>query len=72
MQLDLRLPIGVMFLTLGLLIGGYGLATQGSPLYDLQSEGVNIDIWWGVIMIAFGALMLWLAARAKSRKSAQL
>jgi len=69
MQLDLRLPIGAMFLTLGVLIGGYGLGTQGSPLYDLQSEGVNIDIWWGAAMMAFGGVMLWLAARAKSKKS---
>jgi hypothetical protein len=67
MRLDLRLPIGAMFVTLGLLIGGYGVATQGSPLYDLQSLGVNIDLWWGLVMVAFGAVMLWLAARAKGR-----
>ena len=70
MHLDLRLPIGAMFLTLGVLIGGYGLATQGSPLYDLQSEGINIDLWWGAAMMAFGCVMLWLAARARGKKSA--
>jgi formate hydrogenlyase subunit 3/multisubunit Na+/H+ antiporter MnhD subunit len=65
MHLDLRLPIGAMFVTLGLLIGGYGMVTHASPLYAVHSLGINIDLWWGIIMIAFGAIMLALAARAK-------
>lgn len=66
MQLDLRLPIGAMFVTLGVLIGGYGIATQGNELYTIHSLGINIDIWWGLAMLLFGAVMLALAARAKA------
>ena len=65
MQLDLRLPIGAMFVTLGVLIGGYGLLTQASPLYAVHSLGINVDLWWGLMMLAFGAVMLALAKRAK-------
>ena len=65
MRLDLRLPIGAMFVALGLLIGGYGIATQGSALYVIQSLGVNIDLWWGLVMVTFGGVMLTLASRAK-------
>ena len=68
MQLDLRLPIGAMFVTLGGLIAGYGLLTQASPMYDVHSLGIDIDLWWGLVMIAFGAVMLALAARAKKAR----
>ena len=66
MRLDLRLPIGAMFVMLGLLIGGYGVVTEGSPLYAIQSLGVNIDLWWGAVMVVFGAVMLGLVRRAKT------
>ena len=65
MRLDLRLPIGAMFVMLGLLIGGYGVASQGSPLYTVHSLGINIDIWWGLVMLLFGGVMLALASRAR-------
>ncbi len=65
MQLDLRLPIGAMFVILGVLIGGYGLFTQSSSLYAVHSLGINVDLWWGLMMLAFGAVMLALARRAK-------
>ena len=67
MRLDLRLPIGLMFMTLGVLIGGFGLLTQASPLYAVHSLGINVDLWWGLVMIVFGSAMLTLAARARKR-----
>jgi hypothetical protein len=59
MLFDVRLPIGFLFLAIGLLVGGYGLSTP------ILSAGVNIDLVWGAVMAVFGAVMLLLAVLAK-------
>ena len=65
MQLDLRLPIGWMFTVVGLLLVGYGLLADRA-IYA-RSLGVNVNLWWGLVLLAFGVCMLALA-RAGSRK----
>jgi hypothetical protein len=65
--LDLRLPIGLMFTTFGLLLIIYGLLTQGSEMYARHSLGINVNLWWGVAMLLLGGIMLALAR--KSRKT---
>ena len=65
MIFDVRLPIGLLFLALGLLVGGYGLVGDRAVL-EAHSAGFNIDLIWGAAMAAFGALMLALAALARS------
>jgi len=64
--LDVRLPIGGLFTALGLLLGGYGLATAGDPSHYARSLSVNINLWWGLVMLAFGLTLLaavWLSRR---------
>jgi hypothetical protein len=64
--LDVRLPIGGLFTALGLLLGGYGLATAGDPSHYARSLSVNINLWWGVVMLAFGLTLVaavWLSRR---------
>lgn len=62
MNLDLRLPMGLMFLTFGLLLTGYGLLSD-KAIYE-RSLGVNVNLQWGLVLVAFGAVMLFLALRA--------
>jgi hypothetical protein len=66
MSLDLRLPIGLLFSLLGVLLLLYG-AVSDPALYQ-SSLGVNVNVWWGLVMAAFGAVMLGLAWRG-SRKA---
>jgi hypothetical protein len=64
--LDVRLPIGGLFTALGLLLSGYGLATAGDPSHYARSLSVNINLWWGLVMLAFGLALLaaaWLSRR---------
>jgi hypothetical protein len=65
MLFDVRLPIGLLFLAMGLLVGGYGVLGHPAP-----SAGVNIDLVWGAVMGVFGAVMLGLAALAKRNPAA--
>ena len=62
--LDLRYPIGGLFTVLGVILAGYGLITNGNTEMYVRSTGVNVNLVWGVVMIAFGLLFLALAARA--------
>lgn len=55
MGLDLRLPIGALFLIIGLLLAGYGWMTTG----------MEVDRWWGLVMVAFGLVMVTLARRSR-------
>jgi hypothetical protein len=60
MSFDVRTPIGLLFLIMGGLVAAYGLVAQ--PL----RAGINIDLVWGLVMAAFGLLMValaWLARR---------
>jgi hypothetical protein len=68
--LDVRLPIGGLFTALGLLLGGYGLATAGDPTHYARSLSVNINLWWGLIMLAFGLLLLLAASLGRREPSA--
>jgi|SRR4051812_6994544 hypothetical protein len=61
--LDLRLPIGGLFTALGVLVGGYGIATNGSAMYE-RSLSVNINLWWGLVMLAAGLILLAMGMRA--------
>lgn len=60
--MDIRLPIGLMFTLFGLLLAAYGVATRGSAMY-VASLGININLWWGLVLLVFGAAMLALARR---------
>jgi hypothetical protein len=61
--LDIRAPIGGLFTVLGVMLAVYG-ALAGEA--NSSRAGVNIDLWWGVVMLAFGVLLLVLARRAMS------
>jgi len=65
MQLDIRLPMGLLFLLLGVVLVGYGIVSDPA-IYQEHSLGQNVNLVWGSIFALFGAAMLWLARRGKS------
>ncbi|HET9039085.1 MAG TPA: hypothetical protein VFN40_02880 [Gemmatimonadales bacterium] len=70
--LDIRLPIGGLFSILGTLLAGYGLATRGDAERYVRSLAVNVNLWWGLVMLVFGVLMLVAARRSRRDASAHL
>lgn len=66
MGLDIRWPIGLMFSLLGLMLAGYGLATSSRADLYHRSLDMNVNLWWGLLLLVFGAAMLFLAWRGKS------
>ena len=59
--IDVRYPIGGLFTALGLLVGGYGMAPAGDAARYARIEGLNVNLWWGIVMLVFGLFMLGLA-----------
>lgn len=59
MNLDVRLPIGLMFTLIGVALSGFGLVSDRA-IYE-RSLGINVNLWWGLVLLAFGLVMLWLA-----------
>jgi hypothetical protein len=66
MNLDLRLPIGMMFTIFGVILTGYGLLSDRA-IYA-RSLGININLWWGLVLLAFGLVMLGLATWAERKR----
>jgi hypothetical protein len=64
MGLDVRLPVGLMFVVMGALLAGYGLFAD--PAIYARSLGINVNLIWGGVMLATGGILLALSARSKA------
>jgi uncharacterized membrane protein len=66
-RFDIRIPIGTLFLLLGVILAIYGIATKSNVDLYGRSENIVINLWWGLIMVVFGAAMLYFGLRAHRR-----
>ena len=67
MRLDLRLPIGLLFTLFGVILVVYGLVSD-SGLYA-RSLGINVNLWWGLVLLAFGLMMLFFGIKASRTRT---
>jgi hypothetical protein len=70
MSLDLRIPMGLLFTLVGIILVGFGAGTRGSAIYD-ASLGINANFWWGLVLLVFGVTML-LLGRSSQKRLAKL
>lgn len=68
-MLDVRWPIGTLFAALGLLLTVYGLATADNTEQYARSLSVNVNLWWGLVMLVFGLVLLLAAFTARKTLS---
>lgn len=68
MKMDLRFPIGLMFTAFGVMLIIFGLVSDRA-IYQ-RSLGINVNLWWGLVLLVFGLVMLAFAIRAERRKRA--
>ncbi len=64
MGLDIRWPIGFMFTLIGLLLAVYGAVVKSDHVISL---GININLIWGIVLLAFGVFMLLGAIKGKGK-----
>ncbi|HLX73619.1 MAG TPA: hypothetical protein VKR26_02725 [Terriglobales bacterium] len=63
MGIDIRLPIGLVFALVGILLTAFGAASNRA-IYQ-RSLGVNVNLYWGLVLLAFGLVMVLLGRRRK-------
>ena len=67
MNIDLRFPLGSLFIVFGVLLTLFGLFTDRAT-YE-RSLFINVNLWWGLVMLLFGGIMFifaWKKLKAKS------
>jgi hypothetical protein len=62
MRLDIRLPIGLFFTLIGVVLVVYGLLSD--PSVYARSLGYNVNVLWGGALFVFGAVLLYMGRRA--------
>ena len=65
MNLDVRIPMGWLFLSLGVILVAYGFIADPA-IYVKHSLGQNVNLLWGGIFSVFGVITLFLARAKKS------
>ena len=71
MILDLRVPLGLMFTLVGMILTLFGLKTNGNAALYAPSLGINANLWWGLVLLVFGLTMLLLGRRGQKRLEQQ-
>ena len=64
MGLDIRIPLGLIFLITGGIISLYGFITRNSGIYE-KSMGINLNLTWGALMFVFGLIMFLVGRRQR-------
>lgn len=67
MGLDIRLPIGLLFSALALVLIIYGAISD--PSIYARSLGINVNLIWGCVLLVFGLAMLVASWRRKANRS---
>lgn len=67
MNLDLRIPMGLMFAFTGAILSTWGIKTNGNAALYAKSLGINANLWWGLVLLAFGVTMYVLGQRSQRR-----
>ena len=65
MRLDIRIPVGLLFVVVGTLLTAFG-ATSSQAIYD-RSLNINVNLWWGAVLLLFGVFMFALGRRSHRR-----
>ncbi len=65
-MLDLRIPTGWFFLIIGLILIGMGVVFPGERAALTET---NVNLYCGLVMVAFGGFMLALARRGAKHNS---
>ncbi len=64
MGLDIRIPVGLMFGIIGIILVVYGIVADPS-IYQ-ASLGINVNLWWGLCLVVFGVIMFTLGYRKRN------
>jgi hypothetical protein len=64
-MLDIKIPIGLLFSILGIILTIVGAVSYGDTDMYVKSLNININLWSGITMLIFGGLMLYFSKLRK-------
>jgi hypothetical protein len=67
-MLDIRIPVGLLFVIFGVLLLVFGIATSSYSDMYAKSMQINVNLWSGIFMTIFGAFMLGWVKLAKKEE----
>ncbi|HEY1578714.1 MAG TPA: hypothetical protein VGF82_16720 [Terracidiphilus sp.] len=65
MKLDLRIPMGLIFTFTGVILATWGIKTNDNSALYIRSLGINVNLWWGLVLILFGVTIYILGQRSR-------
>jgi hypothetical protein len=68
-MIDIRLPIGALFTVLGVILAAYGVVSDRG-IYA-RSLGYNVNLWWGIVLVVFGVVLLYMGFHRRERGGSQ-
>jgi len=71
MDIDIRIPIGLLFVILGLILAVFGIFSMNDAALYARSLDKNINLWTGILMLLFGGVMLLFSLKSRKRKEAK-
>ena len=66
--MDIRKPIGLLFLILGAILVAWGAFGGQAAVGKLP---FNLNLWWGAVLLAFGGAMTFFARRAAKAEAVE-
>jgi hypothetical protein len=64
--MDIRIPVGALFATYGVLLILYSLVS-GDVAPRHMIGGINVNLVTGIAMLIFGSIFIWLSRRGGSK-----
>jgi uncharacterized membrane protein len=65
---DLRISIGMLFTLIGTVLTAFGVATRSNADVYAKSLGIDANLWWGLVLLVFGILVLTLGRRGQMKQ----
>ena len=65
MQVDARIPMGMLFTLTGTILTAFGLSTRDNTAVYVKSLGIDVNLWWGLALLVFGVVLLTLGRRGQ-------
>ncbi|HEY1805322.1 MAG TPA: hypothetical protein VGG45_12685 [Terracidiphilus sp.] len=64
---DPRISMGMLFTLIGTILTGFGLSTRADADVYAKSMGIDANLWWGLVLLVFGIIVLTMGRRAQAR-----
>lgn len=64
---DARISMGMLFTLIGTILTAFGVATRSNTAAYAKSFGIDANLWWGLVLLAFGVVVMMLGRRGQAK-----